>query len=195
MKTKSSVRSASRGAAFTLIELLVVITIIIFLVAILAKVFLGARQKAAITGAKTTMNNLRVALKSYNADVDFYPGHNVDREENASWTVYEALCGKRKVDGGGGGPNAPYYDFRDKEVGVEVSPGVFKGATLDELEDPEVKKYILDPWGMPFQYRENDSAAEKTPEMHNRHEFDMYSFGPNRKDDEGEPDDVTNWSE
>ena len=184
-----------RGAGFTLIELLVVVTIIIFLIAMLAKVFLGARSKALETTAQQTMSNIKIALKAYYADTDFYPGSDDPPGKDSAPKLYEALCGMRVVDGGGGGPNAPYYEASGKEIGVPAADDVWRRASEDELQDPGVPKVFLDPWGRPYHYIENDSKSPKTASMRNKYGFDMWSDGPNLTDDGGKEDDVTNWSD
>ncbi len=58
------------------------------------------------------------------------------------------------------------------------------------------KGEVLDPWGSPFVYRNN---AVKYPgnhgdaTAHNKTSFDIYSFGPDGKDNGGGGDDVNNW--
>ncbi len=43
----------------------------------------------------------------------------------------------------------------------------------------------IDPWGVPYKY--------VYPGQHNKSKYDFYSFGPDRKDDNGGKDDVKNW--
>ena len=43
----------------------------------------------------------------------------------------------------------------------------------------------LDPWGRPYVYI--------SPGTHNRGFYDIYSFGPNGEDEQGEGDDLGNW--
>ncbi|MEE9569820.1 MAG: type II secretion system protein GspG [Candidatus Binatia bacterium] len=50
---------------------------------------------------------------------------------------------------------------------------------------------ISDPWGNPLVYRRNFPGPG--PEAKNRSSFDIYSFGPDGKDDKGSWDDVNNW--
>ncbi len=45
------------------------------------------------------------------------------------------------------------------------------------------EKMPVDPWGMPYQYR--------NPGKHNTDKFDVYSTGPDRQD--GTDDDIGNW--
>ena len=47
------------------------------------------------------------------------------------------------------------------------------------------KGEFIDPWGNPYVYT--------YPGTHHKYKFDLYSFGPNGKDDQGKKDDITNW--
>ena len=182
-----------RVRGFTLIELLVVITIVIFLIAVLSRVFLGAKKKAIAVAAKSEIQALTAVLKVYYADVGFYPGSEDSPGADSAPKMYEAIFGKSVVDGGGGGPNAPYHQVPDKKIAVKGGPSGYMQASREEREDPTVEKYILDPWLKPYHYVENDSKPEKTREMHRPYEFDIWSNGPNRKNDDGEEDDVAPW--
>lgn len=51
-------------------------------------------------------------------------------------------------------------------------------------EDLEEGKYI-DPWGNPYVYTERGT--------HNQDFYDIYSFGPNSQDEQGQGDDINNW--
>ncbi len=60
------------------------------------------------------------------------------------------------------------------------------GPYLELKEDQlDEEGRFLDPWGNPYQYR--------YPGVHRKYKFDLYSFGPNGKDDGGKGDDITNW--
>jgi len=54
--------------------------------------------------------------------------------------------------------------------------GRWQGAYIDSEED------LFDPWGMPLQYR--------YPGIKNPSKYDLYSFGPDKKESE---DDIGNW--
>ncbi len=55
----------------------------------------------------------------------------------------------------------------------------------EELQNGEV----LDSWGKPYIYISVNGGSPK----HRTRSFDLYSFGPNGKDEEGGGDDLTNW--
>jgi type IV pilus assembly protein PilA len=73
MLTKLRSRAQADGG-FTLIELLVVILIIGILAAIALPAFLGQRQKAQDTDAKTTVRNAATAAETYFTDQQNYGG-------------------------------------------------------------------------------------------------------------------------
>ena len=186
-------RSSRKRSAFTLIELLVVITIIVFLIAVLSRVFMKAKNTASVTAALSDIQNLTTVLEVYRADEGFYPGFDDPPGTDSAPKMYEALFGKRPVDGGGGGINSPYHEFHDNRIAVEGGPTGFRTASREERDDPAVKKYILDPWLQPYHYVENDEKPEKTEDMHRPHKFDIWSNGPNRLNDNGEEDDAAPW--
>ncbi|MCQ9208775.1 MAG: type II secretion system protein GspG, partial [Omnitrophica bacterium] len=51
-------------------------------------------------------------------------------------------------------------------------------------QDLEDGKYI-DPWGNPYSYI--------NPGTHNTSFYDIYSYGPNSQDEQGDGDDIHNW--
>ena len=69
----TKLRSRAQGdEGFTLIELLVVILIIGILAAIALPAFLGQRQKAQDTAAKTLVRNAATAMETYYTDGESY---------------------------------------------------------------------------------------------------------------------------
>jgi type IV pilus assembly protein PilA len=71
----TKLRSRAQGdEGFTLIELLVVILIIGILAAIALPAFLGQRQKAQDTQAKTVVRNAATAMETYFTDSESYAG-------------------------------------------------------------------------------------------------------------------------
>ena len=62
----------------------------------------------------------------------------------------------------------------------------------DQYDGPYLKgayEKLLDPWSTPYEYRSPGDVNEES--------FDIYSFGPDRKDDGGKEgsDDIKNWVE
>jgi type IV pilus assembly protein PilA len=65
-------RDAEEG--FTLIELMVVVLIIAILIAIAIPTFLGARQRAQNSAAKSDLRNALAAAKTFYTDTETYTG-------------------------------------------------------------------------------------------------------------------------
>lgn len=66
-----------------------------------------------------------------------------------------------------------------------IMRSVGSGDFLDE-ENLGVWHPFFDGWRQPFKYR--------CPGKHNPLSFDLYSIGPNGKDEQGEGDDIGNWT-
>ena len=77
MSRKVPKRIQSEQGGFTLIELLVVIAVIAILAALAIPTFLGQREKAQDSEAKTAVHAAASAAKSYYVDKDTYVGIDV----------------------------------------------------------------------------------------------------------------------
>ena len=179
---------------FTLIEILIVISIIAIVASMVLAGVSMAKKQAHSALTKSTIQNLATALQTYYRDTGKYPGKEIADDENAMPALYEALFGD-KPPKGGGGPSAPYMELKEDQVAVEDdSESGYRKAERDELNDPKVKKYIIDGFGYPMIYRETQSRARKKF-MHMK-TYDLYSKGPDHIDQtiEGEEgDDIGNW--
>ena len=167
-------------AGFTLIELLIVIAIVGILAGLVLVAISGANERARIAVVKVTIDNLRTALSSYYDDVLYYPPGEGD--DQSSVNIVLALSDDNEVQGGKGGPNSPHYEFKE-----------------GDLKGSEGSKVLIDPWGTPYRYKcardENGNVKEG---IHNKASYDIWSCGPNMKDDFGEDDndekdDICNW--
>lgn len=201
MRGRGSERRGTRegfAEGFTLIELLVVILIIGFLVGMVSVAVGIASKKAKEAKAKADIVRMGDALEAYRFDEGYLPGIRQvwDEEDpffNAFPDAFEALLGERhtKEKGAKGGKNAPYFEADAKEI-VKLTdpttpPKVVDGRELwdtmavtnEERWDPELPKFILDPFNTPYYYRENQSKKRKNW-MHKPKSFDLWSAGPNR---------------
>ena len=88
--------------------------------------------------------------------------------------------------------------FADVEKFVVRTGDEYKPATPQQLQDANVEKFYLDPWGNPYRYRNNSAATTKSPWMISPKRFDLWSSGPNGKDESAngrteDSDDIGNW--
>ena len=63
--------------------------------------------------------------------------------------------------------------------------GPYQEFKQEELVNGEV----IDPWGRPYVYISTAGGSPK----HRTNSYDLYSLGPNGKDDDGTQDDIFNW--
>jgi hypothetical protein len=83
-----------------------------------------------------------------------------------------------------------------KVLSAKPNKGMEPFLKLDK-EEADKDGRAVDPWGNPFAYRNNLKDWPKNKDdksVHNKQTYDLYSFGPNGKDDKGEGDDICNWS-
>ena len=93
---------------------------------------------------------------------------------------YDADMGEYPATGIGPLVSALQEDPGDADWG---GPYVeFKEADLDNGS-------LVDPWGKSYVYVSVNGGAPQ----HREHSYDLYSFGPNGKDDNGAGDDIYNW--
>lgn len=175
--------------SFTLIELLVVIAIIAILAGILLPVLTTVRQKGDETKAKTQINALLTAIKSYETTYGVLPwggGSDVvwngDSNEDGYFdTLLQFLT---KVDMTAG-----------DAASLDISTGNTRNTVfLDAPNDFATKGYV-DPWenryavALDLNY---DGAVTINGTALNGSVF-IYSFGPNGTDDNGSGDDICSW--
>lgn len=200
----------ARRTGFTLIELLIVIAIIGTLAALIVSGLGGVRGKAKESQASSDLSTLANAINSYHSDMAFYPAFNKEcdddevEEFNAFPELFEALCGEKPPEGRGG-KNSPYVELKAESIMVEdedARPLGYSPADSDEYYDPDIPKYYIDPFGSPYIYRENASKRKRRDWMIKRSSFDLWSAGPNGKNeacygrdtfDEEGFDDIGNW--
>ena len=192
-------KSQRREHGFTLIEVLIVVSIIAVLASMITTGLIYARSRAASAKTQSQIGQISNALKRFYSDEGFYPGSNVDPDDNAFPTVFDALLGERRPRGPGG-RNAPYLDgVKEADlVTYDEDTETYRAITPDERYDKEVKKYLIDGYAMPFFYRENRTKDPDDVEgMHNRYTFDLWSNGVNTVNDtldgNEENDDIGNW--
>ncbi len=204
--TRNVQKPRKSQTGFTLIELMIVVAIIAVLSTLVTKMIQQAQGKAAEAEAASDISGMKNALEQYLRDEGVYPGWDLkvdDPEEfNGFPSMYEGVAGERPPNGKGG-RNSPYIELSTDSIAVvdEDYDDEYKVAGRDDLFDPDVDKYYLDPWKTPYFYRENKSKREKEDWMIRRSSYDLWSIGPDSENDacygvpeEGEEyDDIGNW--
>jgi hypothetical protein len=152
---------------------------------------------------KLEVMSLSSALEQYVEDEHVYPGADLEAGSRANHCplLFNALFGE-SAPAGPGGRSAPYTRVDETRISVpgrlDGSLAEFVRATREEIRDPQVEKYLLDPWGNPYVYRANQGRAPQ-PWMKNSATADIYSRGPDGVDDtaagasQEASDDIGNW--
>jgi hypothetical protein len=176
---------------------------ILFIAVVYVDHELNRRCSRVPATTKLEVLSLSLALEQYVEDEHVYPGADIEAGPNANHfpRLFNALFGERPP-AGPGGRSAPYTRVEETRISV---PGQLVGslseyvhATGEEIRDPRVEKYLLDPWGNPYVYRANHGRALQ-PWMKNSATADIYSCGPDGVDDtaagasEDVSDDIGNW--
>ena len=186
---------ACRLGGFTLIEILIVIAIVSVLASMVLGGVIASQRKTRQALAETFIAVWNGEIEDYYLDCGEYPATECPTGENAFPALFEALAGE-KPPLGTGGPGAPYVTVKEEDVAVaDEEPGAYRRATVHEIYDPKVPKYVRDPWGNPYVYRENRSRP-RTPFMKRPNKTDLYSTGPDGVDQTAqgeEGDDIGNW--
>jgi prepilin-type N-terminal cleavage/methylation domain-containing protein len=185
-------RRRSRG--FTLIELLIVILIIGILAGLTVGVVGIAKRKGDTARATAMIKALDSGLELYKSNFGYLPGRGspadpYSEDANVIDELVEELRGE-------------YAKISESDLGVydsndpEEPP---RPATKEEIEDKNIPKVIIDPWGWSYIALENESKPKKHEWMHNKDFMDVYTMGENQRDDtlfpeEGRTnDDIGNW--
>ncbi|MHC4662974.1 MAG: prepilin-type N-terminal cleavage/methylation domain-containing protein [Planctomycetota bacterium] len=206
---------------FTLIEMLVVITIIVLLAGLILPSVFRAKKRALIVKAQNFITQLDASLQVYhdfemNGDYPPTSLRDISFGTNGVNDGIEALmaCLASKESG------EPYFIPPEDRIGnndKDKIPDSFKndrGVTTKDAYE------FTDPWGNPYVYvhwKDYDaSKADKkklkyktgkgkyvtvtpgrskvTKDFHNQHKYMIWSFGPDGKNDNGDGDDICNWS-
>ena len=202
-----------RQDGFTLIELLVVMGIIAVLMGLLIPGIRMARTSARKNQTQAIISRLSLALENYSNDFGDYPPSNLkdlglpsNRVNDGIESLVACLSTGRR--------SGPYFDFedeflvnRDKDKVPDFNQSAFKGLLGFEYTDP---------WGNPYIYFHNrdyerpqvasvyrfaekkrvQAAPGKSGKKGTFHGFDsfqLWSAGPDGKNNNGEGDDIPSW--
>jgi general secretion pathway protein G len=166
-------RKKKAEAGFSLIELLTVLVIIMILVGIIVGAAKYAQQKAAISSTQSEIAAISTALESYHNDNGAYPLTGTNRPADTTQLTYTNAQVLYSALAGGPGYPKTYLTFKANQIR-------FVSATQTN---------IVDSFGNVLSYYCYPGAADQT----NSTTFDLWSYGPNNKNDEGTNDDITNW--
>lgn len=198
---------------FTMIELLVVMGILVVLVGIIVPTTFRARRNAKVSQTASMIQQMSLALANYETEFGDYPpstlkdcGLTVNKQNDGIESLVACLSTMKK--------NGPYYDFDEDRLANA------DGDRVPDFNDSYLKKGLayeyLDPWGNPFIYFHNrdyqspeivskyrvldkttfkaiPQKSEKTGNWHGFDSFQLWSAGPDGKNEDGEGDDITSW--
>jgi len=172
-----------RNAGFTLMELMIVISIISLLVALTVGGIIGYGYRLAREAAAGgTIQQFALALNQYYNDCGRYPPTPDDRTQNAS--VYAVLTGDLDNDG-------EYSPEKGKDIPTTHRSWRRPYMRIDRKRSDAMGN-LLDPWGKPYRYFENEHEAPKC--LVNKKSFLLYSLGPDRQATDATREDVIDFS-
>lgn len=207
--------------AFTLVELLVVIAILAILAGMITATLGGFSSKGQQTQALAVIESLKAAVEAYVSDFDDFPPNHLEdmgiRDQNGLNAGCEALVACLSTQQKSG----PYFDFKDDLLGNLDGDQVpdFNRSVFGVREAFE----IHDPWGNPYvyfnvrAYRNSETykkrvgsyllgpeaekvvaepaLSAKTGRYHNPTGYQIWSCGPDGKNDGGQGDDIASFGD
>ena len=164
-------------SAFTLMELLIVISIIMILMGL---VFVGVRLgREAAAKAKTTQNiaMLQAALSNFKAANGRFPDDPQVFDDLRPMEIYSTLDDRK-------------WENVNRQLVIALKQS---GASMDDLVTDGWKNALRYRPARLYPYKRNAAAAIDGEEPPARDEYQIWSKGPNRKDEGGSQDDVVSW--
>lgn len=158
----------NRSSGFTLIEMIVVLTIIMILAGLITGAATKAKQRAMIAQTKTMISGLETALGMFQTDLGGYPNSG-----NASLVTNLTTLGGSYTVGttsytvvATSGWSGPYINFKTNDL---------------------VSGQVVDAWGSNYSYVRPGVTAGSTY-------VDIWSNGPDKANNSGGGDDISNWT-
>lgn len=152
--------------AFTLIELLVVVLILGLLSTLAVGVFTTQVERARYAAARTTIQEMEIALERYHIDLGEYPPSG-SKSRPSGWQVPEGCgylqlalmhsLGGNSQDTSGTLWKGPYISIKTEHLGD------FTGTPLEDLATAPDKADVqmLDPWRSPYRFVRSGPAPDK----------------------------------
>jgi type II secretion system protein G len=206
-----------RRQGFTLVEVLIVVAIIGVLMGLVLPALMKAGNKAKITETQTIIEQIKAALQEYEHDYGDYPPTSLKDEEHYSNGVNDGieslvvhLSNKDK--------GTPYLELEEKSYSNTDRDDVPASYPLNWFFGDSQAREIVDSWGNPLVYFHNRDYAKpkthmqtykltsgkklsgfapgkskKTAAYHSWSSYQIWSVGPNGKNENGEGDDIVSW--
>jgi prepilin-type N-terminal cleavage/methylation domain-containing protein len=206
-----------KRTGFTLIELLIVATIIGILLGLVVPALTKGTKRARVVETLSLIGRIRAALDKYESDFGDYPPTSIADMGLATNGVNDGIesllvCIATKQKYG------PYFEPEEKYLANLDSDTVPTSYNLTWYFGDRDAREIVDSWGNPlvyFHYRdyENPKAnlqryklankkyassvrpkkSQKTGTFSSWGSFEIWSFGPDGVNNNGEGDDITSW--
>jgi prepilin-type N-terminal cleavage/methylation domain-containing protein len=202
-------------AGFTLMEVLIVIAIIGLLAGLLVPTLMGAKNQARIAVTKATIEALRGALEGYQSRFGDYPptslaAFRLTQPNETNLGIESATACLATTVGG-----RPFIDtFREDLFGNTDKDRIARNPTRWYFGDNQLRE-IADDWGNPivyFHFRDysrpdafskytiggkvqicRPQGTKVTATYHNPFKYQIWSAGPDQKNQNGEEDDIVGW--
>ena len=167
-----------KRSAFTLIEILVVISILVGLAALTFSLAGPVKNSIMTTKAKSQIEKLSLALNSFKSRYGDYPmpEGNAGDNEWAQLLIDSVRGDKILVRRNGKIAMIRYNEGRASAERVPFIEGLSE-FNLDEEDNPDDAKQILDPWENLFQYRYNVISGGKLGQRWDAPTFLLISAG------------------
>ncbi len=212
---KTTKKNLSKFSGFTLIELLVVVAIIGILAALLIPTVTMVKNQANRDAVQTNLKRISSALESYNQDYGDYPPSSLenytDEELNDMNNGSEALTACLMTEQ----KNGVYLEWQEDQYGNTDGDSTEENLTGWFFGDNQLRE-LVDTWQNPIvyiHYRDYPKADElgkyklrtgtkveiepaknqDTATFYKPGAFQIWSVGPDLKNENGSGDDVTIW--
>jgi prepilin-type N-terminal cleavage/methylation domain-containing protein len=206
-----------KRAGFTLVEILIVVTIIGILLGIMLPALTMGPRKARVAETALLIQRIKAVLDTYQADFGDYPPTSITDTGVATNGINDgveslliSLATKEE--------KGPYFEPEEKFLANLDSDSVAASYNLTWYFGDREAREIVDSWGNPlvyFHHRDYENPkvnlqryklankkyassvrpkkSLKTSTFPSWDSFEIWSFGPDGVNDNGEGDDITSW--